>query len=101
MLFERGTWKEIPVAGKKIPTRRTSTSPTSAPKMRQVVERAQPRDSSAGSRAVIKRADGRTLRRVQVYFEESVAKKLRHHCVEHDIDVSSFVNDLVDKTLST
>ena len=88
------------MAGKKVPTRKTSTSPTIDPTTRQVVERTRPRASSPSSRAVIKRADGRTLRRVQVYFNEGVAKRLRHHCVEHDIDVSSFLNDLVDKSLS-
>lgn len=88
------------MAGKKVPTRKTSTSTTTTPKGRQVVEQAQPRDSSASARALVKRVDGRTLRRVQVYFDEGVAKRLRHHCVEHDVDVSSFLNDLVDRTLS-
>ena len=88
------------MAAKKVPTRKSSISTTTTPKAQQSVEQAQPRGSSATTRALVKRVDGRTLRRVQVYFDESVAKRLRHHCVEHDIDVSSFLNDLVDKTLS-
>jgi hypothetical protein len=88
------------VASKKFPTRKTSASTTTTPKARQSVEQAQPRGSSGSARALVTRVDGRTLRRVQVYFDEGVAKRLRHHCVEHDIDVSSFLNDLVDKTLS-
>ena len=50
-------------------------------------------------RSVVSRADGRTLRRLQLYFDADVARKLKHHCVEHDVDMSAYVNDLVARAL--
>ena len=107
------------MAGKKVPTRKI---PTITAEARQFVEQggaqapgkeaAQPPSVVAPQeakrsggprgpvgRATVERADGRTLRRVQIYFDADVAKRLRHHCVEHDVDMSGFVNDLVAREL--
>ena len=51
------------------------------------------------SRALIARVDGRTLRRLQVYLDAEVAKRLKHHCVEHDIDMSAYVNEVLARAL--
>jgi hypothetical protein len=101
------------VAGKKVPTRKVP--PTITPEARQFVEHgevakaskrkaSQVAKSTGGprgpvGRATVERADGRTLRRIQIYFDAGVAKRLRHHCVEHDVDMSGFVNGLVEKAL--
>jgi hypothetical protein len=39
------------------------------------------------------------LRRLQLYFDADVARKLKHHCVEHDVDMSAYVNELVARAL--
>ena len=88
------------MAGKKVPTRKAVSSSSISPEARQVIVPEPPGHGSTTARAIVTRADGRTLRRVQVYFEESVAKRLRLHCAGRDIDVSTFLNDLVDRTLS-
>lgn len=51
-------------------------------------------------RTFVERADGRQLRRIQLYFAADVAKRLKHHCVEHDVDMSAFVNRVVQDALS-
>lgn len=51
------------------------------------------------SRTLIARVDGRTLRRLQVYLDAEVAKRLKHHCVEHDIDMSAYVNEVLARAL--
>lgn len=101
------------MAGKKVPTRKVP--PALSPEARQFVEQgevaqapsravAQEAKRSSGShgpigRSMVERADGRTLRRIQIYFDADVAKRLRHHCVERDVDMSGFVNELVDRAL--
>ena len=52
-------------------------------------------------RTVVARADGRQLRRLQLYLAADVAKRLKHHCVEHDVDMSTFVNRVVQDALAT
>jgi hypothetical protein len=52
-----------------------------------------------GNRAVISRTDGRTLRRLQVYLDADIAKRLRLHCVEHDIDMSAYLNEVLTRSL--
>jgi hypothetical protein len=51
-------------------------------------------------RTVVERADGRQLRRIQLYFAADVAKRLKHHCVEHEVDMSAFVNRVVQDALT-
>jgi len=43
------------------------------------------------SKAVVERADGRTLRRMTVYLPAELAGRLRVQCAEADVDVSSFI----------
>jgi hypothetical protein len=108
------------VAGKKVPTRKVPTisaearqfieqgathqapkmSDPQAPKMPDPQETKGPGVRGVTARALVERADGRTLRRIQIYFDADVAKRLRHHCVEHDVDMSAYVNSLVDQALS-
>jgi hypothetical protein len=52
-----------------------------------------------GNRAVISRTDGRILRRLQVYLDADIAKRLRLHCVEHDIDMSAYLNEVLTRSL--
>ena len=65
---------------------------------------AQPSKRSAAqkipTRAVIERADGRRLRKIQIYFSEDIATRLRLHCAREDIDMSAYVDALVDKDIS-
>lgn len=58
-----------------------------------------PRARKRSSRTLIARVDGRTLRRLQVYLDAEVAKRLKHHCVEHDIDMSAYVNEVLARAL--
>lgn len=57
------------------------------------------RGRKRSNRTLVSRADGRTLRRLQIYLDADVAKKLKHHCVEHDIDMSAYVNEVLAKAL--
>lgn len=68
------------------------------------VTRSQPppattRGRKRSNRTLISRVDGRTLRRLQIYLDAEVAKRLKHHCVEHDIDMSAYVNEVLSKAL--
>lgn len=97
--------------GKKVPTRKIPTVTAEARKFveqgdAQVPEKVASQEAKRSGgprgpvgRATVERADGRTLRRIQIYFDADVAKRLRHHCVEHDVDMSAYVNELVGKTL--
>jgi multidrug efflux pump subunit AcrA (membrane-fusion protein) len=51
------------------------------------------------TRAVIERADGRRLRKIQIYFNEATATRLRLHCAREDVDMSAYVDALVEKEL--
>jgi hypothetical protein len=51
-------------------------------------------------RTIVERADGRTLRRLQIYFDQEVATRIKHYCVDLNIDMSSFVSSAMDETLS-
>ncbi len=82
------------MAGKKVPTSKKFVEQGDA----QEAKRSGGPRGPVG-RATVERADGRTLRRIQIYFDADVAKRLRHHCVEHDVDMSAYVNNLVRKTL--
>lgn len=55
---------------------------------------------STGGRKLLKRADGRELTRLQVYLDPALAKKLKRHCVDHDVDMTSFVRQLIERALS-
>lgn len=57
------------------------------------------RPRKRSSRTLIARVDGRTLRRLQVYLDAEVAKRLKHHCVEHDVDMSAYVNEVLARAL--
>jgi hypothetical protein len=103
------------VAGKKIPSRTvpavtpaaqafidhghaTPTLPVvTAPQGARGPAPSPPKGPS--SRTLVTRVDGRALRRLQLYFDAEVAKKLKHHCVEHEVDMSKFVNDVVAQAL--
>lgn len=37
--------------------------------------------------------------RLQLYFDHGVRKDLEHYCIDHEITMSDYVNDLVAKTL--
>lgn len=71
-----------------------------APTPPTVAEPAAPsRPRKRSSRTLIARVDGRTLRRLQVYLDAEVAKRLKHHCVEHDVDMSAYVNEVLARAL--
>jgi hypothetical protein len=70
------------------PVTRTQPPPAAAPRARK-----------RSNRTLISRVDGRTLRRLQIYLDAEVAKRLKHHCVEHDIDMSAYVNEVLAKAL--
>ncbi len=55
--------------------------------------------SSGGGRSLVKRADGRELTRLQVYLEPALAKRLKRHCVDADVDMTSFVRALIEKAV--
>jgi hypothetical protein len=55
--------------------------------------------ASKPSRAVLERADGRTLRRMTVYLPADLAKRLAMHCVERDQDMSAVIAESVARTL--
>lgn len=55
---------------------------------------------TSGGRKLLKRADGRELTRLQVYLDPALAKKLKRHCVDHDVDMTSFVRQLIERALS-
>lgn len=48
---------------------------------------------------MVKRADGRELTRLQVYLEPALAKRLKRHCVDADVDMTSFVRALIEKAV--
>ena len=53
------------------------------------------------SKAVVKRTDGRELRRMTVYLPTDLAARLRVYCAEMDIDVSAFISEIVANRLDT
>ena len=77
------------------PTTPTVAVAAPAPPAAAAPSRARKRSS----RALIARVDGRTLRRLQVYLDAEVAKRLKHHCVEHEIDMSAYVNEVLARAL--
>lgn len=96
---------EEPVAHAEAPSTVLETGLPSA----QTPERSSPRAAersgaskgrSTGGRKLLKRADGRELTRLQVYLEPALAKKLKRHCVDHDVDMTSFVRQLIERALS-
>jgi hypothetical protein len=104
------------VSGKKVPARRVP-APALTPEARQFVEGATTSERSgaqplktpgprtgepraASTRSMVERADGRLLRRHQIYFDAEIAKRLRRHCADVDSEVSAFVNEAVEKELS-
>lgn len=93
----------VPEAPPPAPVQPVAATPAPAPTP------AKPARTSAASasataaarrpRSLVARVDGRTLRRLQLYFDADVARKLKHHCVEHDVDMSAYVNELVARAL--
>ena len=75
------------------------TPPTVALAAPSPTPAATSRARKRSSRTLIARVDGRTLRRLQVYLDAEVAKRLKHHCVEHDIDMSAYVNEVLTRAL--
>jgi hypothetical protein len=55
--------------------------------------------SARTSKAVVERADGRTLRRMTVYLPTDLAKHLALYCAEHDRDMSEVIAASVARTL--
>ncbi len=53
------------------------------------------RPSDQVSKAVVRRVDGRELRRMTVYLPTDLAARLRVHCAETDVDLSTFLADAV------
>lgn len=51
------------------------------------------------SKAVVERADGRTLRRMTVYLPTDLAKRLALYCTEHELDMSAVIAESVARTL--
>lgn len=80
-------------------SRAVKGGPAAAPKRSS----AQPAKSSSvqnlPTRAVIERADGRRLRKIQIYFNEATATRLRLHCAREDVDMSAYVDALVEREL--
>jgi hypothetical protein len=106
---------------KKLPARTVPVIPALGPEARRFIEgepaaepkRSEeppklstsqtPKRSSAQkvpTRAVIERADGRRLRKTQIYFNEATATRLRLHCAREDVDMSAYVEALVEKDLN-
>lgn len=107
---------------KKLPARTVPAIPALGPEARRFIEgepaaepkRSEdpppnrsapqpPKRSSAqkvSTRAVIERADGRRLRKTQIYFNEATATRLRLHCAREDVDMSAYVEALVEKDLN-
>ena len=61
---------------------------------------AQTSGGKSSNKAVVKRVDGRELRRMTVYLPTDLAARLRVHCAEADIDLSEFVARAVAGHLS-
>jgi hypothetical protein len=49
--------------------------------------------------ALLTRANGREVRKFTLYFPVDVAKKMRAHCLEAEMDLSEFVTQAVSKAL--
>lgn len=56
--------------------------------------------SAPSGGSVIERKSGTTLRRTTVYFEMALYKKLGHHLVESDRDLSDVVSEAVEQYLA-
>lgn len=56
-------------------------------------------ESGAGAR-VIQRRDGRQLRRFNTHLPVDLFKRLRHHAVDHDQDMSAVVTAALESYLS-
>lgn len=93
----------VPVAVQPAPLPAPAPAPTAAPapapSPAAATAPAAARGRKRGARALISRVDGRTLRRLQIYLDADVAKRLKLHCVEHDIDMSAYVNDVLARAL--
>jgi hypothetical protein len=51
-------------------------------------------------RVVFERANGEPVRKLSFYIPADVAKSLQLHCVANERDMSTFVTDLVRRTLA-
>jgi hypothetical protein len=77
----------------------TKGQPAAAPKRSTAQAFKSPSAQKLPTRAVIERADGRRLRKIQIYFSEATALRLRLHCAREDVDMSAYVEALVEKDL--
>ena len=91
---------------KKLPAPATPSVPTSSAKAGRVAKASEPRANPKGPAAqeandadVIVRKDGRRLRRKGVYFDADTAVRVAVHCARINVDLSDYVNDLVEKDL--
>ena len=73
--------------------------PAAAPKRSTSQPSKSPSAQKLPTRAVIERADGRRLRKIQIYFSEATALRVRLHCAREDVDMSAYVEALVEKDL--
>jgi hypothetical protein len=69
--------------------------PTTEPKLPSAQAPKRSSAKKAIPRTVIERADGRKLRKIQIYFEVDIATRMRRHCAGEDIDMSAYVAALV------
>lgn len=83
-----------PAAARGAVERFVSGSRSAAPR-----KRATKRDEASG-RALVERADGRSLRRMTIYLPEALAKKLRTYCAVKDVDISDAVAEAVGMALA-
>ena len=49
---------------------------------------------------LVQRRDGRQLRRMTVYLAPELAKRLQHHCVETDQDMSDVIQEALGALLA-
>ncbi len=97
--------REEPVAHTEEPSTVVEAERPSAQTAERSSGRAAERPSASkgrngGGRKLLKRADGRELTRLQVYLEPALAKKLKRHCVDQDVDMTSFVRQLIERALT-
>ena len=91
---------------KKLPAPTVPSVSTRSAEVRRVPEegepRAKPKSKAAQQvqdRDVIQRKDGRRLRKKQIYFDADTALRLAVHCARENVEMSDYVNALVEKDL--
>lgn len=64
----------------------------------QVMPR-KPKLQNVAPSTLFKRQDGRQVRRMTIYLPEDLRKKLLHFCVEDDREISSVIEEAVERLL--